>query len=296
MKSVLRGLATSSRARGLVLPRLGVTAMLIAATTSGCAYASSSSSSHEEELGSVSSAIVGGVVDEEDSAVVGLLASSDVPFCSGTLIGPRAVVTAAHCLADSTPRHVLVGNNVKVAIVDSFSHPDFDRTSLTHDVAVVILGEDAKGVTPITMGAAPKPGSRVKVVGFGHASADDRSGLRVRRSGFQQVDQLGDSDFRAHPDPSSPCSHDSGGAVLSEDGRELVGIISAGDAACTAYAFSSRADSHRAFIDDVVSPAPATSTGCSATSSSFHQTNTAALACAVFGLLMLGSARRRRTS
>src|SRR5882672_525835 len=57
-------------------------------------------------------AILGGSVDQGRDGVVAVEATataSDGPmFCSGFVIGPRLVVTAAHCVADRIPAEVSV--------------------------------------------------------------------------------------------------------------------------------------------------------------------------------------------
>src|SRR5690606_7317304 len=81
--------------------------------------------------------------------VVGLVDKQDKTFCTGTLIQPTVVLTAAHCI--NRPRlqefHVSAGSELhKISRVYSYakSHSDFymrndQNEKLMHDLALVIL-------------------------------------------------------------------------------------------------------------------------------------------------------------
>ena len=59
--------------------------------------------------------IVGGAATEENEYPwqVGLLSSqsSSTPFCGGTLVSNKEVLTAAHCTSGSTAAYVLLGEH-----------------------------------------------------------------------------------------------------------------------------------------------------------------------------------------
>jgi secreted trypsin-like serine protease len=212
----------------------------------------------------VQSAIVQGVDDEEDPAVVALV-GAEHPTCSGTLVARRAVLTAAHCVVETPPRSVVFGAEPaasrRVAVDGWKTHPEFDERTLAHDIAVLFLADDAP-VVPATMASksALSPGSRVRVVGFGDATPGGAPEQRRKRAGFDRIDAVAADQLRALPDPATPCSHDSGGAVLA-DGA-LVGVISAGDLECARYAVFTRVDAHRSFVDGALSPTTSDQSGC----------------------------------
>jgi len=190
--------------------------------------------------------------DEKPPAVVQLV-SAKGPYCSGTLIGPRVVLTAAHCL-DLDALVSVVADNETLAISRAEKHPQFDSTVFAHDVALLHL-TTAAHAPPTTFASGPHLGERIRFVGFGNA-------------GFQRVDSLNEWKFRGRPDPASPCGRDSGGGVFDERGA-LIGVISSGDLGCKRWALSTRVDAHRAFIDAGL-PQPPAATGCSASPSSPH--------------------------
>ena len=73
------------------------------------------------------------------------------PCCTGTLIAPNAVLTAAHCVKTAGKpscgaTHVYVGWNANNATPDrlyriqqEIAHPDYDSTQFFNDVAILIL-------------------------------------------------------------------------------------------------------------------------------------------------------------
>jgi len=202
------------------------------------------------DAASLPQAIVGGTDTSGDPAVA-LILSNEEAYCSGTLIAPRVVLTAGHCISIRTPSLVKVGNET-IAVRGSKAHPQFDLTLLAHDLAMIFLVEDAHA-PPATLAEGPRVGERVREVGFGTASATEIESLPVKRTGFQRVDSINETKFRGRPDPASPCERDSGGAVFDEN-NGLVGVISSGDLTCSRWALGTRVDAHRDFIDPALPP------------------------------------------
>ncbi|MBI2395287.1 MAG: trypsin-like serine protease [Deltaproteobacteria bacterium] len=225
------------------------------------------------EVSATSAPIVGGAPDDGDPAVVGLVGRSlrclrDRPAatCTGTLIAPRVVLTAAHCLFNRRPSDVRVffgkdsaGAGVFADVDDGRVHPSFDRATGAWDVALLRLAKPASAV-PVALAAAPLDatwvGSEVRIVGFG---VDDAKIAGTKRTGTAQVSSVEEVAFRYQPAPAMTCSGDSGGPVLFDDGsgERLIGVTRSGDEACTETGTALRVDALRSFIDPFVSAAEA---------------------------------------
>lgn len=189
--------------------------------------------------------MVGGAPAPDDRAVLDIAVRGRV-LCSGVLIAPDLVLTAAHCLPQpggvATIEDVTAGG---ARVASTRIHPSYDPVSGADDVAVARLEEDVEGVTPLGWSrealSAQARGAEVRIVGFG----EPQPGLRY--SGTARVGAIGERDFALEAGPSLPCTGDSGGPVLL--GGEVVGLVVAGDATCSA-ARALQVGPYRSFIED----------------------------------------------
>lgn len=190
--------------------------------------------------------------------------------CTGTLIAPRVVLTAAHCVENADAPQVLsvvfapeVARALpaeRVRVVDGRLHPAW--VAGKNDIGVLILAEDAP-VAPMPFDGSALPadvvGQTVRVVGYG---LDDQGQTGSRRSGTAQVSAVEAGTFSVVAAPGMSCGGDSGGpSFLAVNGAErLVGVTSFGDVACTAGT-NTRVDAYAAFVQailDEVAQAPPT--------------------------------------
>lgn len=216
-----------------------------------CLGSACAGSSAPQQPGAVSQAITHGVDDDGDPAVVALLRSGRI-FCSGTLVAPRVVLTAAHCLTRVQPEAVLFGSGLanEGALVDVLElrvHPEYEPTSVGNDVGLVLLASTAPpDVRPLPLALdTVAAGSPVRVVGFGTTSKTDREPRR-KREGRAAIAAVTPSEFTILASPSQTCAGDSGGpAFVVVDGVErLAGVHSAGDPDCTDSGREARVDPH----------------------------------------------------
>lgn len=226
-------------------------------------------------------AMVGGTPTVGDPATVALAiprarcGDPMVAFCSGVVVAPRVVLTAAHCVTDERgplSAEVFFGSDVAATgdhadVVSVAVHPGYDPDSGAFDAALVVIDPPtaiAPVALPTTDLAALPAGSPLRAVGFG-VTARDADDPGVKREGGLVLGAVAADRFEAHPGPAMTCVGDSGGPVFAEvDGAEqLVGLTVDGDLGCEDLAIQVRVDAlldgfltpFLASVDDIPTPA-----------------------------------------
>ncbi len=219
--------------------------------------------------------IIGGVVDTGDPAVVAVYAikpgEESGALCTGTVISPTVVLTAAHCVHPDTVGtgntfYVLTAPDLtdpmnpspKLAVKETHYDPDFDVNQILngHDIAVVILDAPTT-IRPIPWNAAAMNnrlvGQNARLVGYGLSNSFAQTGAGVKRQvtvPLNTFDDLFVKTGKLFP-WKGICSGDSGGPVLMKiNGVEkVVGVNSFGILYCLSESSSTRVDTYKAFVE-----------------------------------------------
>ncbi len=241
------------RAWALLLGTLALAAVAGCGVATGIDWDAAELSQHD-------SPIVGGTPTQEFDSVVLLEAGAN--RCTGTLIAPDVVLTAAHCV-DDHPGEVRVlwcddcANgwcDDMQTTADVHPYPHFNPDTMYGDLAVVVLPRPAP-TRPIPIYRdEPRPGWRgvdsPTFVGFGTTQAVASDG-GVKRQVQIPVDEW-DSAFLYYEDSQrQTCFGDSGGPALVEhDGAWAVaGVNSYGDDHCASFGVSVRVDAFQDWLD-----------------------------------------------
>lgn len=204
--------------------------------------------------------IIGGEPAPELESVGAFLHNGDW-FCTGTVVAPRVVLTAAHCLSDlkspegiqfflgADANHVDQGRTIDVT--ELHVHPDYGSTD-NADIAVAILGEDA-GVDAVAVNTQTLGedaiGRNITLVGYGFVIQDQEGGEKRK----VEIPISGVSDFFIDYETpgKNTCQGDSGGPAMvwDPDGTAYVlGVTSYGDAECAVDGHNTRSDVFADFV------------------------------------------------
>lgn len=207
-------------------------------------------------------------------------------FCTGVLVAPSWVLTAAHCLRDHDNVRLLptialfyVGDNAvpldqggfpagDYYQVDTFvPHPFFDEGTAANDIALLHLSEPANAVQPYAPSTlaldTSHEGQAAFYVGYGATDGLSGSGKGVKRSASIAISDVDSMTYSNTYNGTAICFGDSGGpGFLSlQDVWHVVGVTSGlvgqGGDPCHGISYHTRVDRFADWISGHVDgPAP----------------------------------------
>lgn len=220
---------------------------------------------------------------------VGMIVRGEHFVCTGTLVGTKTVLTAAHCLAGSPYAYTEYAFRVGQSFLDSgarnysvsdATYPNatdsgyaFDRIIYADDIALLYLAEQPNDpsshlplaplslyLPPNNAGLDPLRPTQLHFVGFGYDKPDPDPakeiplGVVQRRSLDMSISDASSRVFKNQDEPHNTCYGDSGGPALRLDVQpaQVVGVISGGDIPCRDYGNNTRIDFYGPWLRDKI--------------------------------------------
>ncbi len=210
--------------------------------------------------------IVGGKLYAGLPAVGALYEDGEIA-CTATVIGPRTLLSAAHCLDGVSARSLqfVIGKDASspeyvLDIADLRPHPSYDPDRASNDIGLLTLAEEAP-VEPLPVLErrmdASWVGTALLFVGYGTTGKQAWASAGKKRMVKMEISYVSRTTFDYEVPGKNTCFGDSGGPAffLDEEGQHWVaGVTSYGDESCEEWGVDTRVDAYRGFLDTRLEP------------------------------------------
>ncbi len=199
---------------------------------------------------------------------VGLITYDGYAHCTGTLIEPRKVLTAARCLSGLNLADLAFAIGASTASVQQViaassvePHPNFHLDTARNDIGLLYLEEEAPA-SPLGINRVPMDstwvGKKLIFVGYGSSNGYSGTGDGVKRYVSMPIASVGSTTFTYGVEGKNTCAGDSGAPAFAQDGNGnlvVAGVTSYGDRYCTSYGVDTRVDAFLEFVGVKLPPA-----------------------------------------
>lgn len=151
-------------------------------------------------------------------------------MCTGTLIGNRTVLTAAHCMNASSQRLNFCLDGRPCIQGTATQHPAYPYIPGDNDIAVIRLDSDVRalfGIIPTRISTVtPYVNNHITLVGYGCTVWKDENTDGFKRYGYNSIDEVNSQVFQfdGSGGQSRICPGDSGGPVFHSYGDCQIGV------------------------------------------------------------------------
>ncbi|GAA2787060.1 serine protease [Saccharopolyspora taberi] len=180
--------------------------------------------------GEVAPLIVGGRPATQQYPFTASLQQYGRHGCGASLVAPRWLVTAAHCVTGGLQARIGSNDHTSggelVQVAQSIRHPRYNGQAGPYDIAVMRLASAVRSQPVTIAGSSPAPGTGVRLLGWGQECPNPQCGPAPRNLKELDTRINPDSMCRTGYDPSielcvfgnatsgTACYGDSGGPLL----------------------------------------------------------------------------------